>query len=274
MFSKTGTIKSMQQSWEQIAELKEQLETADAILLGAGSGLSASVGLLYNGKRFQEYFADFIEEYHFRDMYSAGFYPFDTLEEYWGYWSRHIFYNRYVDIPNDLYQILYALLKDKNYFILTTNVDHCFQRAGFDQQRLFYTQGDYGLFQCSKLCHQQIYDNKLIVRQMVMEQKDRKNPNAFIPCCPKCAALMSVNLHCDNTFVQDSGWYNAARRYQKFMERYRKEHILYRELGVGENTPVLRSLRTRNQSTKTLRKRRISGHLQILTTNYEERRCA
>lgn len=219
--------------------LKEELDTADAVVIGAGSGLSTSAGFTYTGERFQRYFGDFIAKYDFRDMYSGGFYPFASLEEHWAYWSRYIYVNRYLDAPKPVYQELLRLVQDKNYFVLTTNVDHCFQRAGFEKRRLFYTQGDYGLWQCSKPCHQKTYDNETVVRKMLVEQKNMKIPSGLIPYCPACGAPMSMNLRADDAFVEDEGWHAAAQRYAEFLRRHEGQHILFLELGVGGNTPVI-----------------------------------
>lgn len=219
--------------------LASKIEECDAIVIGAGSGLSTSAGFTYQGERFEKYFFDFIEKYHLKDMYSAGFYPFETLEEYWAYWSRHIYYNRYINAPKDTYQQLLKLVKEKDYFVITTNVDHQFQKNGFDKKRLFYTQGDYGLWQCSKPCHQQTYDNKEIVKEMMKQQKAMKIPSSLIPYCPQCGSPMTMNLRCDQTFVQADGWYQAQSRYEIFLKKHKDSHILYLELGVGENTPVI-----------------------------------
>ena len=235
MYSRNETKKSTESS--SIEGLKSALETADAILVGAGAGLSASAGLTYSGERFERYFSDFYQKYGISDMYSGGFYPFGTLEEYWAWWSRHIFYNRYVDAPIPVYRELLSLVEGKDYFVLTTNVDHQFQRAGFDKQRLFYTQGDYGLWQCSKACHNRTYDNELLVRQMVSRQRDMKIPTELVPHCPVCGAPLTMNLRCDDTFVQDRGWYAAAERYSNFVRQHSHGKILYLELGVGTNTP-------------------------------------
>ena len=224
---------------DQIEKLKLALDQADAVVVGAGAGLSASAGLTYSGERFQKNFGDFIEEYGIRDMYSGGFYPFETLEEYWAWWSRHIMVNRYEKAPKPVYEQLRALVGDKDYFILTTNVDHQFQLAGFDKERLFYTQGDYGLWQCSKPCHQQTYDNEETVRRMVTEQRSMKVPAELIPRCPKCGRPMTMNLRSDNTFVQDEGWYAAQSRYEDFLRRHQGQRVLFLELGVGVNTPVI-----------------------------------
>lgn len=235
MYSRNEMKKSTESS--SIEGLKSALETADAILIGAGAGLSASAGLTYSGERFERYFSDFYQKYGISDMYSGGFYPFGTLEEYWAWWSRHIFYNRYVDAPIPVYRELLSLVEGKDCFMLTTNVDHQFQRAGFDKQRLFYTQGDYGLWQCSKACHNRTYDNELLVRQMVSRQRDMKIPTELVPHCPVCGAPLTMNLRCDDTFVQDRGWYAAAERYSNFVRQHSHGKILYLELGVGTNTP-------------------------------------
>lgn len=224
---------------EQIQKLKNEVETADAIVIGAGAGMSTSAGMSYSGERFEKYFSDFYKKYGIRDMYSGGFYPYDTLEEYWAWWSRHIFINRYDVGIGKPYSDLLELIKDKDYFVLTTNVDHQFQLAGFDKKRLFYMQGDYGLWQCSKACHNKTYDNEETVRRMVAEQKDMKVPSELIPKCPVCGAPMTMNLRCDNSFVQNEGWYAASERYDDFIRRHKNLHILFLELGVGANTPVI-----------------------------------
>lgn len=239
MFSRILTRQSMKNYSDEIKSLREVIQQADAVLIGAGSGLSTAAGFTYSGERFEKHFSDFRDNYGIRDMYSGGFYPFDSLETYWAWWSRHIYWNRYVDIPNDVYQNLLELVKDKDYFVLTTNVDHCFQKAGFDKKRLFYTQGDYGLFQCSQPCCQETYDNEAAVREMMAQQKEMQIPSRLVPKCPHCGAPMTVNLRCDDTFVQDEGWYTARNRYDDFVRRHEKMRIVYLELGVGGNTPVI-----------------------------------
>lgn len=239
MFSKSSIgIFTMNYS-QQINKLKNEIKSADAIIIGAGAGISTSAGLTYNGERFIKYFADFHEKYGINDMYSGGFYPFDTLEEYWAWWSRHIYINRYNVKPGKPYIDLLTLVKDKNYFVITTNVDHQFQLTGFDKKRLFYTQGDYGLWQCSKACHNKTYDNEKQIQQMIKLQKDMKIPTGLIPKCPVCGAPMAMNLRIDNTFVQDKGWDMAFNRYNDFINQHKKMHILFLELGVGYNTPVI-----------------------------------
>lgn len=239
MFSKIWITKSTESYSDNVKRLRQELESADAVLIGAGAGLSTSAGFSYDGERFQKYFADFKRKYGIADMYSGGFYPYETLEEYWAWWSRHIYYNRYDQQQNEVYRTLLELVQNKDYFVLTTNVDHLFQKNGFDKNRLFYTQGDYGLWQCSKPCHQKTYDNEETVRKMIAEQKDMRVPSELIPYCPVCGSPMTMNLRCDNSFVQDDGWYEANSRYNDFVRRHQDMHILYLELGVGGNTPVI-----------------------------------
>ena len=239
MCSRTVTMQSTSVCCNDIERLKQELDTASAVVIGAGAGLSTSAGFTYSGERFQQYFGDFIEKYGFGDMYSGGFYPFDILEEHWAYWSRYIYINRYLDAPKPVFQDLLKLVRHKEYFVLTTNVDHCFQKAGFDKQRLFYTQGDYGLWQCSKPCHLKTYDNEAVIKKMIVEQKNRRIPRELVPYCPVCGAPMSMNLRSDDTFVEDEGWHEAARRYGEFLRIHEGQHILFLELGVGSNTPVI-----------------------------------
>lgn len=223
----------------EIEKLRKALQSADAIIVGAGAGLSTSAGFTYSGERFQRHFADFIRQYGFTDMYSAGFYPFPSEEEHWAYWSRHIYYNRYVPAPKPIYDNLLKLLKDKDYFVITTNVNHQFQKAGFDKKRLFYTQGDYGLFQCAKPCHQKTYDNEELVKRMIAEQQDMRIPSELIPRCPVCGGPMKVNLRADETFVEDEGWHAASERYTEFIRRHKDGNVLFLDLGSGGNTPVI-----------------------------------
>ncbi len=232
-------MKFMQDFSAQMSKLKEKLQNADAIVIGAGSGLSTAAGFTYSDERFEKYFADFGKKYGFHDMYSGGFYPYKTPEEHWAYWSRYIFVNRYMDPPKPVYQELFNLVKDKNYFVITTNVDHCFQKAGFDKKRLFYTQGDYGLFQCSEPCCNRTYDNEKLVIQMVREQNDMRIPTELIPRCPVCGKPMTMNLRADDRFVQDEGWETACERYEMFIDKHRQSDVLYLELGVGYNTPAI-----------------------------------
>ena len=239
MFSKMTTEKFTKSFSDKQKRLADCIKSADAVVIGAGAGLSASAGFIYSGRRFDENFSDFKEKYGFSDMYSGGFYPYKTLEEYWGFWSKNIFVNRYTDAPKAVYADLLKIIGGKDYFVITTNVDHQFQKNGFDKKRLFYTQGDYGLFQCSKPCCAKTYDNEKIVREMIKKQKDLKIPTELIPKCPVCGAPMTMNLRCDDTFVQDDGWYAASERYYDFLRRHKNLKILFLELGVGGNTPVI-----------------------------------
>lgn len=230
--------------------------TADAVVLGAGAGLSTSAGFSYSGERFRKYFSDFAVKYHFTDMYSGGFYPYQTLEEYWAYWSRYIYINRYMEASKPVHKKLLELLNGKDYFILTTNVDHLFQKAGFDKHRLFYTQGDYGLWQCMNGCKRKTYDNEKQVRKMVEAQgfeimpagelvlpkgmtAKTSVPAELIPYCPECGKPLTMNLRCDDSFVQDEGWDMAAQRYSDFLRCHENGHVLYLEFGIGANTPVI-----------------------------------
>lgn len=220
-----------------LEKLKSKIENAQAIVIGAGAGLSTSAGYVYSGKRFHENFSDFEAKYNFHDMYSGGFYPYETFEENWAYWSRYVYLNRFCPPPIPVYENLLELVRGKNYFVITTNVDHCFQRAGFDKKRMFYTQGDFGLFQCSVPCHKKTYDNEKIIRLMFAEQKEMKVPSELVPKCPKCGKPMTMNLRADKTFVEDEGWQKACERYKNFLAQNKEKKILFLELGVGSNTP-------------------------------------
>ena len=223
---------------DDIRRLKQALCEADAVVIGAGAGLSTSAGFTYDGDCFEEHFSDFGKKYGFKDMYSGGFYPYETPEEKWAFWSRYIFINRYMDAPKPVYEQLLALVKDKDYFVITTNVDHCFQKAGFDKARLFYTQGDYGLFQCSVPCTPVTYDNEEMVRDMMEQQSDLKIPSELIPTCPVCGEPLTMNLRSDDRFVEDEGWHRAAQRYHQFL-RSHDGQVLFLELGIGYNTPSI-----------------------------------
>lgn len=254
MFLKKKITTSTGGSSDNVRRLEEALRQADAVVIGAGSGLSASAGFTYTGERFRKYFGDFIDKYGFRDMYSGGFYSFPSPEEHWAYWSRYIYINRYMDAPKPVYEELLKLVQDRDYFVLTTNVDHRFQKAGFDKKRLFYTQGDYGLFQCSVPCHERTYDNEDVVRRMVEAQGfafaeggelyvpdgvklKMEVSSELIPRCPLCHRPMTMNLRVDGTFVEDAGWHIAAERYGDFLKSHRNQKVLFLELAVGYNTP-------------------------------------
>ena len=223
----------------EIARLRQAVDDADAVVVGAGAGLSTAAGFTYSGERFERLFPDFIAKYGIRDIYSGGFFPFSSLEEHWAWWSRSIWCNRYEPAPKDTYDKLLRLLAGKEFFVITTNVDHQFQLAGFPKERLFYTQGDYGLWQCSEPCHDETYDNYETVKRMVEEQRDMRVPTELVPRCPKCGKPMTMNLRIDGTFVEDAGWHAAANRYHEFLEAHADGNVLYLELGVGGNTPVI-----------------------------------
>ena len=239
MFSRMRITKSTGTYSDEVKRLKAALDTADTIVIGAGAGLSTSAGFTYTGDRFQEHFADFEAKYGFHDMYSGAFCDYETPEEHWAYWSRFITVNRYVDPPKPLYQEILELVKDKDYFVITTNVDHCFQKAGIDKKRLFYTQGDYGLFQCSEPCCQETFDNAELIAQMMERQRDMKIPSELLPVCPHCGRPVTMNLRSDDRFVEDEGWHEAAQRYEDFLRTRGDMRILFWELGVGYNTPVI-----------------------------------
>ena len=237
-------------------QLKKEIRSADAIVIGAGAGLSTSAGFTYGGERFRKFFFDFAKEYGIEDMYSGGFYPFPDEETRWAWWARHIYYNRYIDAPKPVYQDLRKLVKGKDCFVLTTNVDHMFQKAGFDKGRLFYTQGDYGLFQSVNPLIRKTYDNEEWVMQAMEAQgflRDEEGvfqvpaagelqmriPTTLIPRCPEDGSAMTMNLRADDSFVEDEGWHKAAAAYSDFLQKREGKHILFLELGVGGNTPVI-----------------------------------
>lgn len=239
MFSKMSITKSTGTYLERMKRLKEALVATDAVVIGAGAGLSTSAGFTYSGERFRRHFADFEDKYGFHDMYSGAFCRYDTPEEHWAYWSRFIMVNRYMDAPKPIYEKIFEIVKDKDYFVITTNVDHCFQKAGFDKTRLFYTQGDYGLFQCSTPCCQETFENEDTIRQMIEQQKDMRIPSELLPVCPHCGKAMTMNLRSDNRFVEDEGWHLAAERYENFLRTRKNLCVLFLELGVGYNTPSI-----------------------------------
>ncbi len=241
---------------EALFKLKHELETAEAVLIGAGAGLSTAAGFTYSGERFEKYFFDFGKKYGFRDMYSGGFYPYSSEEELWAYWARYIYINRYLDALKPVYHELFRLVKNKDYFVITTNVDHCFQKAGFDKKRLFYTQGDYGLFQSVNPDIRRTFDNEQWVIHAIQSQGFVQNsegiyevpqnqkllmkiPSELIPKCPVDGSNMTMNLRSDDSFVEDEGWHRASAAYADFLHRHENRHILFLEIGVGSNTPVI-----------------------------------
>ena len=239
MFSRIWTKPSTKSCSEQIERLQAALQDCDAVVIGAGAGLSTSAGFVYDGERFKKYFSDFEAKYGFHDMYTGGFYPFASQEEHWSYWSRYIYINRYMDAPKPVYDDLLKLVQDKDYFVITTNVDHCFQKAGFDKKRLFYTQGDYGLFQCSGPCCQKTFENEEIIHSMMERQKNMRIPTELLPICPHCGKPLTMNLRSDDKFVEDEGWHRAAERYENFLRTRAGQSVLFLELGVGYNTPSI-----------------------------------
>ena len=239
MYSKMQITKFTGTYSDEVKRLKEALNSAEAVVIGAGAGLSTSAGFVYDGERFHKNFADFEAKYGFHDMYHGAFTRYQSPEEHWAYWSRFIFVNRYMDPPKPVYDNLFRLVKDKDYFVLTTNVDHCFQKAGFDKQRLFYTQGDYGLFQCSVPCGIDTFDNETVIRQMVERQMNMRIPSELLPVCPNCGAPLTMHLRSDHLFVEDEGWLRASDRYTEFLRTRGDRRVLYLELGVGYNTPVI-----------------------------------
>ena len=257
MFLKTSTTRYTESYSDKLEKLRAAISEADAIVIGAGAGLSTSAGFTYSGDRLESYFGDFVREYHIPDMYSGGFMMMrQSSEVFWSYWSRYIYINRYMNPPKPVYEELYRLVKDTDYFVITTNVDHCFQKAGFDKGRLFYTQGDYGLWQCSMPCHNKTYDNEEGVRKMLLSQgydfcddgaltiadgeaPKMEIPPKLIPRCPVCGRPMMMNLRADDRFVQDEGWEKAANNYSEFIVKCEKKKVLFLELGVGGNTPII-----------------------------------
>lgn len=227
---------------KQVKEAAEMLDMADAVIIGAGAGLSSAAGLTYGGKRFTDNFEEFIEKYgseYMTDMYSAGFYPFPTEEAKWGYWSKHVWLNRIEPNALPLYQSVYELVKEKPHFVLTTNVDHQFWKAGFSDENIFATQGDYGKIQCKRGCHPQTYDAINMFIQMHQVRKDCLIPSYMVPKCPVCGGDMTMHLRCDQYFVEDEHWNEAATHYASFLKVHRGEKVVLLELGVGFNTPTI-----------------------------------
>lgn len=222
-----------------IQKLKEEIENSEYILIGAGAGLSTSAGFLYDGKRFEDNFKDYIKKYGFTDMYRAGFYNFPTLEEYWAYFSLYVYINRYDIEENETYLNLYNIVKNKNYFVITTNVDGRFIDSKFDKDKIFAVQGDFSLFQCSKPCRQETFYNEKYIREMIKYKKEMKIPTELIPKCPYCGRNMSMNLRADSTFVQDKNWDKQKSKYENFLKNSDNSKILFLELGVGFNTPSI-----------------------------------
>jgi NAD-dependent protein deacetylases, SIR2 family len=224
---------------ERIKEASEALKNAEYILIGAGAGFSDAAGLKFSGKRFTDRFQDFIEKYDMEDLYSSSFYPFENMEEKWAYWARHISLNRFETPETELYKKLFNLVNNKKYFVLTTNVEHQFWKAGFPDEKIFATQGDYGYIQCAKGCHAKLYDNEELVAEMIKKTKDCKIPSELVPKCPVCGGEMDVNVRKDQYFIQDEAWDKACENYSSFLKEIRNKQVVFMELGVGFNTPTI-----------------------------------
>ncbi len=225
---------------EKIQMAREKLDQADAIVIGAGAGLSAAAGLDYSGPEFKKEFADYIDKYKFPDLYSSSFYDFPTEEERWARWARHIDYARFRPDAFPLYRELLELVKDRNYFVITTNVDVQFRKAGFDPEKIFEVQGDYGLMQCAVGCHPKVYSDKETVENILHHSHDLTVDSAYVPVCPVCGGNMDVHVRKNQFFVQDENWDKAAERYEKFMAHYAdKGSVVLLELGIGFNTPAI-----------------------------------
>lgn len=226
----------MEEYNSRILKAKQIIKNANYILIGAGAGLSTAAGLEYSGKNFEKNYKEFIKKYNFEDLYSATFYPFKTEEEKWAFWAKLIELNRF-NKPLKLYKELLNLVKNKQYFILTTNVDTQFEIAGFEKNKIFATQGDYSLLQCKYGCHNKLYNNKEMVQKWLEFTKDCKIPKALVPKCPVCGKNMEMNLRKDNNFVQDENWYKQSKEYKNFLDITKNKNIVLLEIGVGFNTP-------------------------------------
>lgn len=223
---------------KKIQTAKNLIEETDALVIGAAAGLSEAAGLHYGGPRFRQHFSDYIKRYGLTDMYSSAFYPFASPEEKWAYWARHIQLNRYGEsLP--LYQDLYELVKDKETFVITTNVDGQFVKAGFDEAFFFEVQGNYGEFQCSLPCQQEVFPNQELVEAMVQASQNFKIPSSLIPHCPRCQSPLTTHLRVDGAFVETQKWHEQEAAYLKFLQEHAEEKLVFLELGVGYNTPTI-----------------------------------
>lgn len=273
---------------ENLERLKKEIATADAIVIGAGAGLSTAAGFTYSGERFEKYFFDFAEQFGIQDMYSGGFYPFPDDETRWAWWARNIYFNRYAEAPKQVYRDLYELVKDKDYFVITTNVDHQFQTVGFDKKRLFYTQGDYGLFQSVNPQIPKTYDNEEWVIKAMEAQGFVRNENGvfdvpadqkismripmeLIPKCPDDGGDMTMNLRSDDSFVEDEGWHKASAAYSDFLRRHEGLHVLFLEIGIGTNTPVFNTWNpTRRKTGKKQRFLPSNGYFMMKESRFAD----
>lgn len=222
---------------EQVRQIKELINKANYILIGAGSGLSTSAGIEYTGKRFTDNFADFIEKYKFTDMYTSSFYEFETEEEKWAYWAKHIDTNYTGMEATKVYKDILELVKNKDYFVITTNVDGQFIKSEFEKDKIFETQGSYKYIQCSKACHNKLYDDEEMVKEMIKRTKNLKIPSELVPKCPVCGECMEVNLRKDAYFIQNDLWYKKQKNYKEFISKTKNKNVVLLEFGVGFNTP-------------------------------------
>lgn len=227
----------MEEYSSRILQAKQAIKQADYIIIGAGSGLSTAAGLLYSGEKFEKDFREFIEKYHFDNLYSASFYEFKTQEEKWAFFAKMIKLNRYNEKPLKLYQELYEIVKNKEYFVLSTNVDGQFYNSGFDKDKIFEVQGDYSYLQCENACHNKLYNNKELVEKWLRNTKNCKIPSDLVMKCPVCGGNMDMNLRKDANFVQDKNWYRQSEKYEDFLSRSKGKNVVLLEIGVGFNTP-------------------------------------
>ena len=225
----------MEEYNSRILQAKQAIKQADYIIIGAGAGLSTAAGLEYSGESFQTNFKEFIDKYDFDNLYSASFYEFETQEEKWAFFAKMIKLNRYNEKPLKLYQELYEIVKNKEYFVLSTNVDGQFYNSGFDKDKVFEIQGDYSYLQCENACHNKLYDNRELVEKWLQNTKDCKIPSNLVMKCPVCGGNMDMNLRKDANFAQDENWYRQSKRYSEFLAR--AKNVVLLEIGVGFNTP-------------------------------------
>lgn len=220
------------------SKIKDIINNADAIIIGAGSGLSTSAGINYSKKGFKEKFPELTKKYGMTDMYTSSFYDFKTEEEKWSYWAKHIDY-LYNIKATKTYKDLFSIVKNKNYFVITTNVDGQFLKAGFDKDKVFEVQGSLSKIQCAKACHNKLYDDLNLVNKMLKEDKNCKIPSNLVPTCPVCHGKMEVNLRKDEYFIEDDYWHAHSNNYATFVHENKDKNLVLLELGVGFNTPSI-----------------------------------
>ena len=179
-----------------------------------------------------------LQKYGFTDLYSSSFYDFETEEEKWAYFAKHIYFACTGMEGTKLYKNIYEAIKDKEYFVITTNVDDQFYKSGFDKNKIFRVQGSYRYIQCSKACHDKLYDDTEMVKDMIKAtDKELKIPSSLVPICPVCFEYMEPNLRKDEYFVEDENWHKQSMAYRDFLERNKDKKLLLLEFGVGFNTP-------------------------------------